>query len=115
MNQVGQHLEKHLLDGAVSEPKIALDERILGDDTLISNIAQAWGTYRDAISAVIQTRINILETHIARHASPYDVLALREAVAHLDHLLADFHKYTEEVERRKKEEEEGSPPDPVHR
>jgi short subunit dehydrogenase-like uncharacterized protein len=109
MNELGPHLEKYLLEGKVGHFDVPLEQDILEHDGLVSDIALAWGTFPDAIRAVIQARINSIEARIARHASPYDVLALREAVSQLDLLISDFVKYTEELERRKKKE--GSPPE----
>ena len=107
-------LEQYLLNHKIDFSKdIASPDEIAGDDDLIAKVGSLVTNSRDAITLVIQARIEAIRREMILECSVYDVPLKRMAITELAALFDDFDKYeaalkaTEEAKKQRAAEGAG--------
>ncbi len=76
---------------------------ITNDEELLSDVAGIWKTTREAVTAVIQARCDIIVNQLIYKALPYETVVLRQALIELGGILEDFENIFQEFNNREEE------------
>ncbi len=79
---------------------------ITDDDQIISDIAGAWKSYKEAITAVVQARCDVLTNKLIYSDMPYEVPVTRQALTELAGILEDFERISQEIANRANSDKE---------
>lgn len=72
------------------------------DNDLLSSVAGAWTSNKEAITAVIQARCDILREKLIFSDQPFETPVTRQALVELGGILEDFEKLQAEFDNREK-------------
>jgi len=106
MSDKDKTLEQYLLESDVKVVDFELSKDITENEEMLASVANAWSNEKEAITAVIQNRIDQIQRRLLFECSPYEVRELRQALATLLAVLHDFEKYTAEFGKRKESTQE---------
>lgn len=70
------------------------------NDEVLAKIADAWGSHREAITALISARIKPLLIQVALRDIPQEVTVTRQAILELVNVLRDFESLSQEYIKR---------------
>lgn len=75
---------------------------ITDSEDLLSDVAGVWKTSREAVTAVIQARCDIITNKLVFNSLPYDTVILRQSLLELTGILEDFENMSHEFNNREK-------------
>lgn len=100
--------------GLTLEPTQVDTDLILDEPEFTKEVADLWQGHKNAITQVIQARVNAVGRVILRTARPEEVLVLRQALVEVAAVLDDFAKYAGVQERREQPKGNQGEQEPEH-
>lgn len=105
-------LEKYLYNRGIEISGRQKPLEISEDADLLTRVAGAWTSDKEAIQAVVRARIDVLREKIICTALPQEVVVIRDSMIELAGILEDFEKIHAEFTEREKNKPEASPEKP---
>lgn len=86
--------------GLSLDPQTVDEDLVLTEELLTKEVSDIWVGHKNAITAVVQSRINAIAKYLLHTAIPQEVTVLRQSIVELGAIITDFETYHAEVLRR---------------